>query len=159
MKHRRYWEREYWMEPKVGDAPAYGRAIARLLNVLGDDLRSFVMMQSPWGAVPGGINFAMRTVERPFPHLQELTLHGGHPPLLNLWRSRGTAPPFVLYPGVRRLHHAVLFAHQSVHLEDWAVRAPNVTHLRVTILDEVDCPTAVTHLQTLLSSLWSTQGE
>ncbi|TFK92230.1 hypothetical protein K466DRAFT_247959 [Polyporus arcularius HHB13444] len=109
----------HWRSMQPGLDAHYTRAAAALLSALAADLHTLSLVHAQW--TPG-----TPVLERPFPALRELTLLGGDPPLLD--RSDGV----VLYPALARLHHVVPFKLAGVHFDDWAVRAPGLTHLRMS---------------------------
>ncbi|RDX46875.1 hypothetical protein OH76DRAFT_1558124 [Lentinus brumalis] len=109
----------HWRSMQPGLDAHYTRAVAALLSALADDVHTLTLVHAQWTP-------CTPVLERPFPGLRELTLLGGDPPLLD--GSDGV----VLYPALARLHHVVPFKLAGVHFDDWAVRAPGLTHLRMS---------------------------
>ncbi|KAI0636392.1 hypothetical protein C8Q77DRAFT_1051140 [Trametes polyzona] len=102
----------------------YGRVVPALIRAIAPDVYTFAFLQAQWRSTS--------VVRVSFPRLRELTLVGGDPSFLPFAFLPNDKP---VYPALQRLHHILAWVGKDVDYTQWAVHAPNVTHLRVSRLD------------------------
>ncbi|KAH9931725.1 uncharacterized protein BXZ73DRAFT_47127 [Epithele typhae] len=99
----------------------YVRVVPELIRLVAPTLESFACAQAQWRS--------SAIIDVVFPCLGEMTLVGGDPAFLPFSMVSADRPR---YPALRRLHHIPSLLNKQVDFFQWAVHAPNLTHLRVS---------------------------
>ncbi|CDO76436.1 hypothetical protein BN946_scf184781.g13 [Trametes cinnabarina] len=102
----------------------YNRVIPTLIRTVAPDLYTLALIQMQWRS--------SSIVRCFFPSLRELTIVGGDPRFLPFAFVPKGKP---LYPALKRLHHILAWVGKDVDFDQWAIHAPNVTHLRISRID------------------------
>ncbi|OSD08374.1 hypothetical protein PYCCODRAFT_1429447 [Trametes coccinea BRFM310] len=102
----------------------YNRILPTLIRTVAPDLYTLALIQMQWRS--------SSVVRCFFPSLRELTIVGGDPRFLPFAFVPKDRP---LYPSMKRLHHILAWVGKDIDFDQWAVHAPNVTHLRISRLD------------------------
>ncbi|KAI8982838.1 hypothetical protein BD414DRAFT_86301 [Trametes punicea] len=115
---------QQWRAAQENLDEQYNRIIPALVRTVAPDIHTLALVQAQWRSAS--------IVRCTFPALRELTIVGGDPsfqPLAFMPRERP------VYPSLKRLHHILAWVRKDIDFKQWAVHAPNVTHLRVSRLD------------------------
>ncbi|KAI0672744.1 hypothetical protein C8Q78DRAFT_990163 [Trametes maxima] len=129
---------QHWRSAQETLDEQYSRVIPALIRAVAPDVHTIALIQLQWRSAS--------LVRCYFPVLRELTLAGGDPSFLPFAFLPTDRP---LYPALRRLHHILAWVNRDVDFTQWAVHAPNVTHLRVSRIDAHPHITAATLDQVL----------
>ncbi|KAI9069985.1 hypothetical protein FKP32DRAFT_1558636 [Trametes sanguinea] len=125
----------------------YNRLLPTLIRTVAPDLYTLALIQMQWRS--------SSVVRCFFPSLRELTIVGGDPRFLPFEFVPKDRP---LYPSMKRLHHILAWVDKDVDYDQWAIHAPNVTHLRISRLDYQPRAT-VDSLEHVISSENTDDGE